>query len=461
MAPGGPADKKNNVLPLWGNDKTMNLNNLILTNILSSPYFKVNLYKLKTYHEVVDEIYYNVQHLEPWEKGSRKTSGQTGMCGGRSSVHVRGVGAGGIVSTAFCILYKLFTLKLTRKQLVGLLNHCDSPYIRALGFMYIRFTQPPADLIDWYEPYLDDDEPAPGHAGCLIVSSLSTQTSAAIRLSHEIMELDVKAGGGQTLRIGDMLRHMLTKLEWFATLFPRIPVPIQKEIERRLSLRPPALAPATQAPSAEPAATITETAAASERALSPEPRRRRSPHARESPSGREVPGDSSWDRERPRIRRSRSRERHWERHHRSRSPRDARPHHSHDKQRDERGREEWPREERARDERSRDERSREDKIREDRSREDRPRDDKSREERSRDDGSRNDRSREDRARDDRLRDEKSRELDRRKESTSHRHRSSPERSRHNDRSREHTSHDHRTSSRKERSYSPMTKNHHR
>lgn len=44
----------------------------------------VNLYELKTYHEVIDEIYYKVQHLEPWEKGSRKTSGQTGMCGGVS-----------------------------------------------------------------------------------------------------------------------------------------------------------------------------------------------------------------------------------------------------------------------------------------------------------------------------------------------------------------------------------------
>lgn len=39
---------------------------------------------MKTYHEVIDEIYYKVQHLEPWEKGSRKTSGQTGMCGGVS-----------------------------------------------------------------------------------------------------------------------------------------------------------------------------------------------------------------------------------------------------------------------------------------------------------------------------------------------------------------------------------------
>ena len=90
----------------------------------------------QTYHEVIDEIYYKVKHLEPWEKGSRKTSGQTGMCGG-----VRGVGAGGIVSSAYCLLYKLFTLKLTRKQVMGLVNHADSPYIRGLGFMYIRYNQ--------------------------------------------------------------------------------------------------------------------------------------------------------------------------------------------------------------------------------------------------------------------------------------------------------------------------------
>lgn len=38
----------------------MNLNPMILTNVLSSPYFKVQLYELKTYHEVVDEIYFKV-----------------------------------------------------------------------------------------------------------------------------------------------------------------------------------------------------------------------------------------------------------------------------------------------------------------------------------------------------------------------------------------------------------------
>ncbi len=41
-------------------------------------------------------------------------------------------------------------------------------------------------------------------------------------------ELDVKAGGGHNVTIGDMLRQWMTKLEWYSTLFPRIPVPIQK-----------------------------------------------------------------------------------------------------------------------------------------------------------------------------------------------------------------------------------------
>ena len=40
---------------------TMNLNPLILTNIQTSPYFKGPLNELKTYHEVVDEIYYKVR----------------------------------------------------------------------------------------------------------------------------------------------------------------------------------------------------------------------------------------------------------------------------------------------------------------------------------------------------------------------------------------------------------------
>lgn len=193
---GDDAGRKNGELPFWGNQQTMNINPLILTNVRNSMYYKSTLLDLKTYHEVVDQIYYKVTHLEPWEKGSRKTSGQTGMCGG-----VRGVGAGGIVSSAFCLLYKLSSLKLTSKQVYGLMNHADSPYIRGLGFMYVRFTQPPADLLEWFEDYLDDEE-----------------------------VIDVKAGGGKEITIGEMVKQFLNKLEWFDTRFPRIPVPVQKEI---------------------------------------------------------------------------------------------------------------------------------------------------------------------------------------------------------------------------------------
>ena len=35
-------------------------------------------------------------------------------------------------STAFCLLFKFFTMKLTEKQIVDLLDHADSPYIRAV-----------------------------------------------------------------------------------------------------------------------------------------------------------------------------------------------------------------------------------------------------------------------------------------------------------------------------------------
>jgi len=127
----------------------------------------------------------------------------TGMCGG-----VRGVSAGGVISSAFCLLYKLYTLKLTKKQVLCLLNHCDSPYISGLGFMFLRFTLPPAMMFDWFEGYLDDEE-----------------------------EIDVKAGGGKPMPMGEMIKLMLTRLEWFETRFPRIAVNHEKIIRDKLEER--------------------------------------------------------------------------------------------------------------------------------------------------------------------------------------------------------------------------------
>jgi len=60
-------------------------------------------------------------------------------------------------------------------------------------------------------------------------------------------EIDVRAGGGTVMQIGHMLRQWLIRLEWYDTLFPRIPVPIQNEImfelRNRYGDRDPVTAP--------------------------------------------------------------------------------------------------------------------------------------------------------------------------------------------------------------------------
>ena len=67
--------------------------------------------------------------------------------------------------------------------------------------------------------------------------SLHVILPSCLSPSHvHTQEIDLKAGGGYTVTIGEMCRMMLTKLEWFGTLFPRIPVNVQKELEEKLSV---------------------------------------------------------------------------------------------------------------------------------------------------------------------------------------------------------------------------------
>ncbi|XP_011100064.1 pre-mRNA splicing factor SR-like 1 isoform X1 [Sesamum indicum] len=156
------------------------LEKVLCMNILSSDYFR-DLLRLKTYHEVIDEIYVTVTHVEPW---------MTGNCRGPS--------------TAFCLLYKFFTMKLTVKQMHGLLKHPDSPYIRAIGFLYLRYIADPKTLWSWYEPYLKDDEEfSPG-------------------------------SDGRMTTMGVYIRDLLLGQYYFDTLFPRIPVPVMRTIVANL-----------------------------------------------------------------------------------------------------------------------------------------------------------------------------------------------------------------------------------
>ncbi|KAK8635744.1 hypothetical protein V6N13_004465 [Hibiscus sabdariffa] len=165
------------------------LEKVLCMNILSSDYFK-ELYRLKTYHEVIDEIYNQVDHVEPW---------MTGNCRGPS--------------TAFCLLYKFFTMKLTVKQMHGLLKHPDSPYIRAIGFLYLRYAADPKTLWTWFEPYIKDEEEfSPGSSGQMTTMGVYVRD---LFLGQHGLELP-------------LYRY------YFDTLFPRIPVPLLRQVVSNL-----------------------------------------------------------------------------------------------------------------------------------------------------------------------------------------------------------------------------------
>jgi pre-mRNA-splicing factor 38B len=59
-------------------------------------------------------------------------------------------------STAFCIIFRMCTLGLTRTELKKMLKRKDSPYLRACAMLYMRYTLVNEMLWEQFEPLLDD-----------------------------------------------------------------------------------------------------------------------------------------------------------------------------------------------------------------------------------------------------------------------------------------------------------------
>jgi len=98
----------------------------------------------------------------------------------------------------------LFRMHLTEKQMEGMLTHTDSPYIRALGFLYLRLCLPPNGLWDWFSPYFDDSE-----------------------------EFTIDKAKKRSIMMGQFVVQLLLEQKHFSLLLPRIPVPIFREIQRK------------------------------------------------------------------------------------------------------------------------------------------------------------------------------------------------------------------------------------
>lgn len=91
-----------------------------------------------------------------------------------------------------------------------LLDHPDSPYIRGIGFLYLRYAGDPKCLWQWIEPYLFDEEEMQVAAGSAKHASLASQT------------------------MGDFVRQIFTKRDYYGTILPRLPSQMEREIQVKL-----------------------------------------------------------------------------------------------------------------------------------------------------------------------------------------------------------------------------------
>ena len=54
---------------MWGPDDSFHFNPMLLKNIINSSYFQKCCRDITDWNTLVDEIYYQVKHLEPWAAG--------------------------------------------------------------------------------------------------------------------------------------------------------------------------------------------------------------------------------------------------------------------------------------------------------------------------------------------------------------------------------------------------------
>ena len=97
-----------------------------------------------------------------------------------------------------------------------LLDHVDSPYIRGIGFLYLRFAGEPTAMWKWIEPYVYDDEP-------IVVAATSNKN---------------KARPGQRQKsetVGDFVRRLFSsERDFYGTMLPRIPIQVERDLQVKL-----------------------------------------------------------------------------------------------------------------------------------------------------------------------------------------------------------------------------------
>lgn len=170
-------ENKHGPMAVWGDKNTWNISSLMRKNVLSSAYFNKELFHLRDLSEVIDQINKHVQSIEPWIKGT---------CNNPTSM--------------FCILIKLFLMKLTEGMLRFLLDNSNI-YVKVAGILYIRFLANPAEYWDRFKELVLNQEMIP-NAAC---------------------------------SVSQLISQILTEQDFFGLQLPRIPAPVQNLLRQKVA----------------------------------------------------------------------------------------------------------------------------------------------------------------------------------------------------------------------------------
>jgi pre-mRNA-splicing factor 38B len=93
---------------------------------------------------------------------------------------------------------------MTAHQMDLTLKHVDSPYIRGIGFLYLRYTGPPEEMWKWIQPYIYDEE-----------------------------EIKVEMSARPTT-VGEFVRRLFAGRDFCGTTLPRLPILVERDLQVKL-----------------------------------------------------------------------------------------------------------------------------------------------------------------------------------------------------------------------------------
>lgn len=167
------------------NSKTFGLPPLLQSHIVESQHYK-SLMSLDTFDEVVAEICNFADSVEPYNMNSST-----------------------VPSALFCCLYRMLTMGLDKRRLQRLLDSHDSPFVRCIGFLFVRFALDPGQLWTWLGEYVLDDE-----------------------------EFHPTKDAEWVTTVGEFVEALMSQERYYSVVLPRLPMSAKRQLEAKLAMVP-------------------------------------------------------------------------------------------------------------------------------------------------------------------------------------------------------------------------------